>query len=543
MSKRRLVAAVAVMCALFAGASPLAARQTPSSKVKIVAFGGFLGFVDGLYELPAGVHDETLAGPSGGLVGVRRLLKKDVYKDGLRLVTGNNMPRYAGDSEKPTKLPPTSVSHPFWTLLATLAPAAVAIGAEDIAHALSEADGASHLAQLMQKPPVPFVASNVFIRSKAKSMNAVHQGSYHLEVSADESLDLLRRLTVGCDATCASEEAATLEDLGLIGRPAAAGTMPLKASPEADNKHWTIDLKSAPLRPGRQYRLSIHGVVFTFQTVAALTPDADGLPVITHADTANSVTYRVLAFVQPDVLTQFTPQQRQWKRGARNAAPCPAETCELVILSPSATWTSLAPRVPHGPSDGVLTAMLDLEDETTLELLQLSPAFRVVMLSPDTTLLGRAAPAEPRKDLGGDLGYNAIVDVASRAEFPGLTRVLMRPEWLGETVHTFQAAPGLVKDQSGKDVLMALNNPKTEMEFVPGAPLRARLKDGELQYFVTDRPDETGRERDIEVGGRYTAYPGYNGKGTIFDGIPIRDLWTNSRSMTAFLLYLSLIHI
>jgi hypothetical protein len=520
------------MCGLFVGASPLAARQTAPPKVKVVAFGGFLGFVDGLYELPAGLHDPTAPGPAGGLVGVRRELLKNAaaYKGALRLVTGNNMPRYAGDSEKPTKLPPTSASHPFWSLLASLDPGAVAIGTEDIAHALSEPDGASHLAQLTQKPPVPFVASNVFIKSKARGMNAVHQGSYHLEVSADESLDLMRRLVVGCDATCASEENATLDDLGLIGRPSAAGTQHVKASPEADNRHWAIDLKTTPLRPGRQYRLSIHGVVFTFQTVAALTPDPDGLPVITRADAG--VTYRVLAFVQPDVLTQFSAQQRQWKRGARNAAPCPADTCELVISSPSATWTSLAPRVPHGPSDGVLTAMLDLEDETTLELLQLSPAFRVLTLAPDTTLIGRAAPEEPRQKLGGDLGYNAIVDTAPKSEFTGLTRVMMRPEWLGETVHTFEADPGILKDKTGKELLMTFDRPKTAMEFVAGAPLRARLNGGLLQYFVTD-----GRE-DIPVGGTYTAYPAYNRKGTIFDGIPIRDLWTNSRSMTAFLLYL-----
>jgi hypothetical protein len=532
MSTRRFVAAIAVMSAVFLAAPMLAARQAAPSKVKVVAFGGFLGFVDGLYELPAGAHDPTAAGPAGGLVGVRRQLgKKDpAYQDALRLVTGNNMPRYAGDSEKPTRLPPTSASHPFWPLLASLAPGAVAIGTEDIAHALSEVDGASHLAQLTQKPPVPFVASNVFIKSKARGMNAVHQGAYHLEVSADESLELLRRLTIGCDARCASDENATLEDLGLIGKPAAAGIMHVRATPEADNQHWTIDLKAAPLRPGRQYRLSIHGVVFTFQTVAALTPDADGLPVITRTEAG--VTYRVLAFVQPDVLTQFTVQQRQWKRGARNAAACPADTCEVVILPPSATWTSLAPRVPHGPNDGVLTAMLDLEDDATLELLQLSPAFRVVTLAPGTTLLGRAAPEETRKDLGGDLGYNAIVDTTPRPEFSGLTRVLMRPEWLGETIHTFEADPGVLKDSTGKDALMTLTNPKTAMEFVAGAPLRAELSAGMLQYFVTD-----GRET-IKVGGRYKAYPRYDAKGMVFDSIPIRDLWTNSQSMTAFLLYL-----
>ncbi len=518
MTRRCVAVTVALLGALALSAS-LHARQTPS-KVKVVVFGGFLGFLDGLYELPAGDHDDTTAGPSGGLIGVKRQLAKGGYDNALRLVTANNMPRYTGDNGEL----PTSAAHPFWKLLASVNPAAVAIGVEDIAHALSETDGASHLVQLMQKPQLPFIASNVFIRTKSAGMNAVRQGGYHLEVSADESLDLLRRLTVACDKTCANEEVATLEDLGLLGQGAAAVASQIKASPEADQKHWTIDLKTAPLRPGRQYRLSIHGVVFTFHTVAALTPQEDGLPVLTLPNAG--VTYRVMGFVEPDILAQFPDEHLQWKRGARNAAACPGETCEIVVASPSSTWTSLAPYVPHGAKDGVLTAMLDLDDDTSLELLQLGPSFRVVTLPPDTTLLGRAAAA--RKGFGGDLGYNAVVDSAPSA---GLMRVLMRPEWLAETVHTFEADASLVTLKD-REPLLALTHPATSVKFVAGAPLRATLEEGHLQYFVTDEGV------DIKVGGPYRAYPKHDGKGMIFGSIPIRDLWTDSGSMTAFLLEL-----
>src|SRR3954469_17792291 len=157
MLKTVRVAALVVSSAVAISGATLDARQAPPPKVKVVAVGGFLGFVDGLYELPAGQHDTTPPGPAGGLVGVRRLLepnnprdRNEKYENALRLVTGNNMPRYAGEHHEL----PTSASHPFWRLLSTIFPSAVAFGTEDLAHALSEPDGASHLAQLMQQPPL-----------------------------------------------------------------------------------------------------------------------------------------------------------------------------------------------------------------------------------------------------------------------------------------------------------------------------------------------------------------------------------------------------
>jgi hypothetical protein len=536
--------------------------QSPGKpNLRVVSFGAFLGYLDGFVEHPAGAWDslnDINQGPlpSGGLLGVRDwLTQHDDHEPRLLLVTGNNLPTYDDTNVGGVAVSPLDERHVFWSTLATTHPTAVAFGVEDFARALQAGDGAGALSALVASKQIPFLASNAIVREHGAGLNTVRQGGMLLDVPADDSVGLVDTLTIACGACRGVPErlegVAALLDRGAVDTTPAGPVAPpvvLDAERTPDQHHLKISLEKAPLRPGRLYRLvlqTLSPVSFEFRTVRVLTPhrsafsSLDGLPLIaptTWTTEPQSIQPIVLAFVSANIKQRVSASHWQWSAAsAAPTAPCFAERCEIDFLAPVdalRTWARLT-ALPHAP---LYMAILDADPLEEAALLTQdhgdeTPRLRIIVHHPDTTSLGRAAPATDV--YSGDLGYHAILN--GNLGGGNLTQVWVRPEWVGEAVHVLEtrAEPG--QDPSR----VQLSSPSAQVSFVRGLPLRYEIQEPgsahpRIQYVVIDNAG-----RKILVDHPYPLYAPYSHTALTTDGLPQGELWTNESTMTAFLLDLA----
>lgn len=537
-SKRIAAAAMVLIVAAHATAR---GQQDVGLSLDLVAFGGFLGYLDGFVEYPAGPWDAVGPGPlaSGGLVGVKRWLLEE-KPVGAWLVTGNNMPRHRDFSNGPTGLGPTNSDHLFWRQLRTLSPTAVALATEDFIRALEADKTSGPLARLAAESTLPFLATNVFVRVHSKGLNSVTSGEFTLLVSSDQSLALTDRLLMECDDGCPKAMSATLEDAGPVAALAAPGgalaPSTITGAAIDSGKRLRFLLESSPLRPGRSYRLKLeNGAEFAFQTSRALTPRTDGLPMISAV--AGQARIAVVAFVDPDVRNVVPPEWWSWRRGSAGAPECRGERCEVHVESPLDTWKHLKPLIKGSPVP-VPVVMTELGDELDAELLSSAPEMRVAIISPDALSLGRAADRAPGR-YSGDLGYHALINTGVDS---GVSQVRLRPEWIGETVHTLRTSV------SSRDGAVRFDPPNVSVRFIAGAALRYRpsprtgsratAQTHGIEYFVVDGKDDSGAELIVGRAPRVYA-PFIGGSSSFIDGTPQRNLWTVPADLQAFLLDLS----
>src|SRR5262245_8813888 len=141
--------AALLVCLQTIGTVVLQGQQAPSANAApvpfaFVTFGGFLGYLDGFVEYPAGPWDPGTKGtalPSGGVIGVKQWLASASSTPAaggaktVRLMSGNNMPWYRHPDGNGS-LTATHRRHEFWNRVASLSPDVVALGVEDFARGL-----------------------------------------------------------------------------------------------------------------------------------------------------------------------------------------------------------------------------------------------------------------------------------------------------------------------------------------------------------------------------------------------------------------------
>ena len=209
--------AFAVLVAAVMSASPRAqgrpeAQTPPAGEVRIIATGSFLGQFDGFVTNPGHSRD-TNAGtgfrPYGGLLGVIDFLharwgQATPPAGELLLIAGDNASHgFAGliRGEHSSSFGP---SKRFWTELAKLQPAAVALWSEDFYRALAppsrEADSnAGRFANFIARREIPFLASNAAIRLHKTRLNTIENAGIELEIDRDRSLAWVDKLSLRFD--------------------------------------------------------------------------------------------------------------------------------------------------------------------------------------------------------------------------------------------------------------------------------------------------------------------------------------------------------
>jgi hypothetical protein len=566
----------------------------PAPCTSFLITGGFLGFLDGfpeypgwpgdtfsLADSPAAVRQAKLpsANQYGGVVGVGVWLETYRAPSALAvrgaappfvLLAGNNHPQPLGlgpSQDERRQAVPAPKDHWFWKHVAKLPSDAVAIGREDIHRWLIEM-GPSRLVEwakagIAENGQVPFVASNVVIRRTGKALNVVAHEALGLELglSSTESLGFLDEIPLSyrC-AAGAAVEGGTFSFDGpntptiTFDKPQTKG--PTKPLETEDQCKLTLKL-SKRLRPSQTYRLRARlapmspnegqrptEAVFSLVTDDVLTPHANGgpwadLPAV-RVD-RSGVRAAVMAFVTPEVLTEVPESYGKWAR----AEGCPAESCQLTYLPPAEAARQLlemgaGSSSPAGtPPDPearlpLLVALTDLSDTELGELLTEVPEIRVVSVHPESSVMGRAAPevkptkpGEPR--YSGDLSFGSVID----EPHPELTRLMARPEWVGETV---LEASVTASPEAATSSPWRLSTPSVYAHSIRGADLVPSVVGGKVTYqAVLDL-----KSSKVVVDAADRAFQAYCplAKAGPFDasGFAQRGLWTSQEDFAALVL-------
>lgn len=493
-------------------------ENAPAANVRIVALGGFLGYVDGLEIGPP--EDERVKRPLGGVAGAQAWLNEpEHFRRGsdLLLVTGNNVPldvstarvfAWAGSQ-------PDDAAADYWRRLIAMRPDAIAFSIDDFLRTLKDGKAGGQLfAQLTGYNAPPFVVSNAAVRRHKKRLNTIDQAGLALEIPRDETIGWIDKLRLGC-RPCAITSATVAET------PARAGAQAItvdKIQIDDDTRHVTLTL-SAPLRPGRTYALAVvvkaGAAPLTFQlsthdamtklpraAVAGTTGDLEGLPIryvrrrVTLAQRGVSLDVGnvIVSMVNPDTKAELGADRWKW---TPKDGPCDGDTCEIDFLPASdafaalTSWTRPAPGTP----DHVFVLMSGLSDQQTSSLVTAAPGLRFVVLDPDSSALAQ------------DRGRDAAVNRADSRT----TAVWSRPEWIGSSAATMEAH----LEWDGTRWL--LDQPSTSIAFIPGEKLRpvVNASNATVEYFLGPS--------SVKLAGPLPTYPS-------------DPLWQDSSEMAAFLL-------
>jgi hypothetical protein len=580
--------------------APSAPAAVPAN-LRLIAIGNFLGQFDGFCEPPGGPYDLALesveychpGGPGGtppagekkpidspwpaalgGLIGAENWLadNRDAARPTPRLlIHGNNQtPDFAdflanrakssadASGVRPMRSMPASAvgtkasrryaqaesaSRLFWDRLATLKPAAVALGPDDFyrslrpsaatraldaAERVSETDTtASRFVEWVrtEQRRLPLLASNAILSVTGKRLNRLHvpgDTSYRLDLAEDASIGWLKQFTVahpcGSHPTFVLESSKTLGAAAWRREPIQLAT---KAKPSVDCKA-TLELKKGALEPGRFFKLSyeVAGAapkeVGTFRTHAALTPATstaealEGWPArllpLTEGRT-NDAKQQVVDVPDEMLIVSLVSRTTAdvlgtpvwtWKAGASpnpHGDVCsagPAVTCRLDFTPPADALAGILEQVLATRKRLPFIVLLSMmDDDDTLDIMERFPEIRVVVLPPDSVLLGRGSRATPeesdslegrllenglpagRPDFSGDLGQIGRLD----EDKPSLTRVVVRPEWVAETVADVELAVRYETDgdRGSRWAVRAPDAARARVETVPGVPLVERV--------------------------------------------------------------------
>lgn len=541
--------AFAVLVAAVMSASPRAqgrpeAQTPPAGEVRIIATGSFLGQFDGFVTNPGHSRD-TNAGtgfrPYGGLLGVIDFLharwgQATPPAGELLLIAGDNASHgFAGliRGEHSSSFGP---SKRFWTELAKLQPAAVALWSEDFYRALAppsrEADSnAGRFANFIARREIPFLASNAAIRLHKTRLNTIENAGIELEIDRDRSLAWVDKLSLRFDCD--------REDLTYTLRAGAASiaSNALTSTGDDDPCHAEIEL-TAPLKPGQEYDLAVtsagHPVAhLSFHTDLALTPHHDGLPAVVPASDTQPI---ITALVDPAIRQRLPQEDWEWEPSAEEPT-CPAEKCEIVLNDPLETFEVLeAWLAPHGERYFALLSGIRDADATVLFAEPVAAAMKFVVLPADSGMLGQGTaprtagtpqipnPTHPSELLAvpdppyeGTWGSVAVLDgpVAPAA------RAWVRAEWIGTNVATIRAtitrrpAKRSEKDGDPPAPEWDADGLRAESVAVRGYRLCAVAGDGEkvISYKAAEHDPITAQMRpsgrytfDLAVAERYPVY-------------------------------------
>jgi hypothetical protein len=498
-----IVLAVAAMGTIAHAQPPARPEPCGDPCVSILTVGGFLGYMDGFPEFPGWPGDtltkdlQTLqkitppAGkptPYGGLFGVQKWLGKRDPAASVLLIAGNNHPQLIARPYENRKDSPAAIrlaADWFWRPVADLNANAIAVGGEDLRRGLAQVQPGALVdwVRAAIRTRLPFVASNTIIRRSGSGLNLVrHKPSgIALEIAEDQSVGPLKELklshpcAMNIDATIFSFTGALVPRIDKAERE--GGEQQSQATKqdverELDGRCKTTLKLDSRLRPGRKYELASTSVVaqgarFTISTHDVLTPHDGpgswkGLPVARFEQ--QQVPIAVMTFVSPTLNAEVPATHSTWKE----ADGCPVETCRIEVLDPNdaASWWLELAGSPMESAPPLLLVLSDLESDEEDELLDRFPQIRFLAISPESTRLGRAAPGSKETDVprySGDLSFGGVVD----AEHPELTRLIVRPEWIGETVLIARAQ----LKAGGNGSPWKLDTPSVASHGVPGAEL------------------------------------------------------------------------
>ena len=198
---------------------------------------------------------------------------------------------------------------------------------------------------------------------------------------------------------------------------------------------------------------------------------------------------------------------------------CYDSECEIDFVSPEDTVRVLLERTyrTREAVKPVVLLLSALEDEETQALMEAFPEIRLVLLGPESLMLGRGSRANPPEDpddslaarlsqrqgadkYSGDLGMSATLNPEHKAA----TQLIARPEWLGETAAHLSAR--LTYDVSQAE--WSIDSVATAVNIVPGAALQwaaANCTQGmpagsDCTRFWMTWPEATGKLVDHDYG-------------------------------------------
>jgi hypothetical protein len=423
--KSLAIAIAGAMLPLVAWGQNQPAPSTPN--IRIVAAGGFLGYLDGLVAKD---------GTKGGLIGFQEWLAGYRQPGDLVLIAGNNMPHEPGVG---------FTAGDVWGRLGTLNADAIALSIDDFRRTLRTTGSVARMVEELPSRSLPLLASNAVIKANGKGMNTVESAGFELEISADQSLAWERKLRVA-GGTCL-DVTVTLQDV--------TTPTPLDVGGECEggDKHFDYSLK-APLRPGRAYQMTVKpninakpAATFRFRTHRALIPldpvgnaapgssgaHIGGLPVRYATRTVGGVESRLVILSMVDPNTKKRLGGDRW-RYTKSEGPCDGDTCELDFLPAKDVFEVIAASISESKTatPPVFVLMSGLSDQQTLTLMSDRPkmpgrdpappvAVPFVILDPDSYVLGR------------DVGYSSIVEGDSIPAPPGpdpsARQMWVRPAW------------------------------------------------------------------------------------------------------------------
>jgi hypothetical protein len=446
--------------------SPAGAQNTVKPSIDVTAVGGFLGLREGFCEDPGGTFDwqaEPVLEPCrpainqharsvGGLLGVaRRLASAAGSGRGWLVVTGNNLPL---DS-----------AAPFTSELAALRPTMVALGSEDIVRLVApKGSAAAVVSWVRDSAAIPLLATNVAIRRTRKGLNVVDVDRFKLRISPDSTVGWNDPLVLQYTGSAPVPELQEFLACPAIGSIAPGMRVPVALESTTGGATLKID---GALRPGRCYALALKtdagSVELRFESDLALTPRGApasdplaGFPVVLPGGDAFAGQIGV-ALVDPAVKERLPAKAWKWSEGGTDY--------EFVVADAAVTLAQIAARTKSGPAVAMIAAS-SMSDDKTLGALEQRPEVRILVLPPETSILGRAASAADAKNgsprYSGDLAFSAVVDAA----YPEATRIMVRPEWFGETI--VEAAADFVRPRTGA---AHLDHARTGVTVVPGAVL------------------------------------------------------------------------
>lgn len=461
----------------------------------------------------------------------------------------------------------------FWTLLRDrLKPTVVGLGPEDFLRSLRtpprdkergdlQGDRVRFLVDWIRSGGgaavggLPFLASNAVVKIEGDELNKIEDGDYTLEVEEGESVAWVQKVKLEHPAGVAPVLVLEESDRPFSG-PGARRTVPIttSAGPAAGAKqHTTVTALEGSLLPGKYYQLQITATGrvrhLTFRTHETLLPRSlaadpwvgpagqirsraadhlKGFPVVlTPTGTGEDLV--VISLVDP--ATGLGLGKNAWTYRNTTSA------LTIAFTSPSDAVAAILRRLAAADTKAPYVVLLSsLNDDDTLEIMETFPEIRVAVLPPESHLLGRASrltvndpsdlvssvfsrrhqPSGAPAQYGGDLGLASIVN---RHE-PPATRVLARPEWIGETGTRVDVT--MKRNQYDE---WETHDPDVSVQTLPGAALTYQVRNGLLYYWPVGHPS-------LELG-PYLPYLSTPISGASGNDLNFIKLWTEKRAFAA----------